>query len=98
MATTPQRAFPCRDCAGEGRAMELTSGHGGNDPWSTYRDAGECRRCGGSGNEPCADCGDAPATDSYVSRGKARLVCRACFDEEAELLEAAERGFAAAAE
>lgn len=90
--------FPCRTCDGHGHTYELASGHGGNDPWSTYRDTGTCGSCDGSGNQRCDFCCEADATERYQHRGKEVLICRSCWDEEMELragIAAAERTWTA---
>jgi hypothetical protein len=69
--------IPCAACGGDGRLLK--SRYGGNDPdvW----DAGACLTCGGSGNQPCLDCGEHPAVASWTVRGKPYLVCRSCHEE-----------------
>lgn len=88
--------FPCPRCDGDGRMIELASGRGGNDPWSTYRDVGACEACQGSGNARCEMCDDADATETWHERNRKYLVCHACWDEAAELaaeVASAERQF-----
>jgi len=44
-------------------------------------DAGPCPNCEGSGNEPCDNCGEAPATEYDVERGRTFRLCGLCADE-----------------
>ena len=69
--------IPCTTCGGEGD--EWTSRYGGNDP-DVWR-VGPCKRCSGSGNQACEDCGENPAVASWTVTGKHYLICRACHDE-----------------
>ena len=78
-------AMTCTVCNGDCQLTEVRAvfGHGGSGPWPED-DTADCQHCGGTGDEPCAYCREAPAVGELDPRTYACQGCLANSEPEGE--------------